>query len=1024
MSKTTKNDKNNSMNKELLKKINIVKNITNKHKMKNDNFNQGISKIRNLKFKIDFIFNIYKLLKNKNITYSIEQMSQTKTPQKYFNTAKTPRAVPIYLVGKNPAKDSGAFQGVKNATIDNIWKEENRELNDKRIKTYLTETGQKCNHLAQDTNKYPVGDLDFKGTLEEIKKHKILYKIWKYCDKTFPKYKSISNEAGNKPMGFHYILPPPTDKTLNYNNDKDCITDRTKCLPELFMDKKDKTCVIELLTGKWAWIGKDTEIIMPEKMPTAKDTKKLFQMIIKPEYHYGYVPPVPIVPEPKNEVVEKPQEFILSDNEEEPENEDCKVDLNDNPNKKKNEGDFNYTELTEYINNIHIDYINSDKDFYVLIGACANTIHSDKLKTAIYNAGKKSHKANNGNKPYDNWFEYMWDRAVPRNINVGVIFNYSKNSDKKTHYMIYHKYNNPSEVYDSQEFAEVFLKNNKSAILVQKNKNDPQQAKQIYWFNHKTAMWENATNDKFAVMKNCIGSDMKFHLYNEKMKMKNMIEELNKQLEEEEVGSPNHKKIEGLIQQKIDLYKIINNKYKSTGEPTFRNNVSTILEQELVSLHTEYKDFDNQPYLLTFENGSYDLINNEIKPISREDYITRLLSYELREPCEKNYQEFLTFFNSCMKYDEVKQDLTYILATALAGKTPQKLFMLNGAGRNGKSVLQNIMSKMLDCYCCDANGNLLATEVSPSKASPEFGDLHKKRVAFYSEPCEKKCMSQATIKTLTGDGKIQARMLYSNNSETIIEATHILICNKPPDIDGEIGTAIIERLCKIDFPFEFIADGVKYIEGQGNYKTPNKLYENSAWLEEAKYSMLKYLLEFIKSYPDKIGNGKTIWEDNKYQFCERTKTSSGKFCESVDIVRDWLMNNVKLLTEDEIKTFSKTQYLSCIQEGEQYDNLYEKFTGSEAYSKLKQKKKDINKTGFKKTCANTFPTNFVMKNGSWRGLIKNARLRTDTEIMDKQDEDNNITGLVEDTIKEEPETNVNKIYAFSDNEEPEDSDGD
>tara|TARA_R110002020_G_scaffold474331_5_gene705372 strand:- start:4180 stop:7269 length:3090 start_codon:yes stop_codon:yes gene_type:complete len=968
----------------------------------NNKYMKHFEEIKNkilIKNKIDIYIYTLKLLKNKTMSNSKKMMMTQNTAREYFNTSKTARAVPIYLevVGKhkNPALDDGTWgTGKKNVCADKIWKEENKEINDKRIETYLTEKGMECNYLAVQTTKFIQLDLDWRGSLKDMKKNKFLWKIVKKCDELFDNNKSATKECGK-----HYICPLPTGKTLNLNFlDFSEYSSKEFLRPELFTGKEAD---MEILCGKWAWCDKNAVINKAGngKTPTGKDTKKILQMLFKQKYHYGYVEPEPVKTEPVETEPVEPVDNIIMEELEEPVDNDS---LYENTMKKTIQP-VNYDEVREYIKNIKQSYIDSDKDFHIIMCACSNTEHKNELKATLKEVGSKSHKAGNGNKSYDDWFEYSWERSIVRHTSIGTIYNYSKTSNVKTHYQTLHKYNDPSEMYDSQEFAEIFLKNNKSSILVQKNINDPQQPKEIYWFNHKTNMWE--LDDKFCVMKNTIGNDMKFHLWCECNKLQTLVKslkaELNKLIEEDPKSSQ-IEAIERAIKSGEDKFKIVHKKYLSTGEPTFRSNVMTILEQELKSLHTEYKEFDAEPFILSFENGSYDLINNEVKPISREDYLTKILSYELREPDVENYKTFMEFFNSTMKYDDVKQDLKYILATCLAGITPQKLFMLNGAGRNGKSVLQKIMSKMLSGYSYEGAGTVLSTVITPSKASPELGNLNKKRVAFYSEPDEHKPMSQSTVKTLTGDGKVQARMCYSNNCETIIEATHILICNKIPDIDGEIDTAIIERLVKIDFPYRFTADGDKQPEND-IYKYPNKLYDDKKWLEEAKYSMLKMCLEFIKEYPEKIGNGVSIWDD-KYKFCERTKTSSSKFCENIDIVREWLVSNVVELTEAEIKANGKAEYLSTIQQGTDWGtSLWDIFNSSEAFNKLKKMKKEINKTEFRGRCSVLFSNHFVKKKDNSRNLLKNMRLRTDDELEELDQQKNGIGGLVENT---EPENEI------------------
>ena len=95
---------------------------------------------------------------------------------------------------------------------------------------------------------------------------------------------------------------------------------------------------------------------------------------------------------------------------------------------------------------------------------------------------------------------------------------------------------------------------------------------------------------------------------------------------------------------------------------------------------------------------------------------------------------------------------------------------------------------------------------------------------------------------MTGGGELNARKLFSNNTQTLLENTTIFECNKKPTINDRIDDSVIRRFIVIDFPKKFTVDESKL--SLPNYVRGNPLYKTSQWKEEYRTVLFDYLLTF------------------------------------------------------------------------------------------------------------------------------------------------------------------------------------
>ena len=265
-------------------------------------------------------------------------------------------------------------------------------------------------------------------------------------------------------------------------------------------------------------------------------------------------------------------------------------------------------------------------------------------------------------------------------------------------------------------------------------------------------------------------------------------------------------------------------------------------------------EFDMKGYLLGFDNGVYDLQNDEFRDFQYDDYITFTVGYNYKKDYDKTkMNELKELIKSIMPTEENRKLYLEILATGLEGRTVERFIMFNGIGSNGKGLIDNFVCDVLgtDYTYQDCPASLL-TEKQSSNANPAKFKLNKKRLVFIKEPEEKAPFQNSIIKEITGENKISGRNLHSNDSNINLHLTFICECNAKPPLSSEPTNAERRRFIDLLFPNEFSFDEEK-INNINCFKANDK-YKRKEWKEENKYELLHLLLENYRDYRNRNNN--------------------------------------------------------------------------------------------------------------------------------------------------------------------------
>jgi phage/plasmid-associated DNA primase len=256
--------------------------------------------------------------------------------------------------------------------------------------------------------------------------------------------------------------------------------------------------------------------------------------------------------------------------------------------------------------------------------------------------------------------------------------------------------------------------------------------------------------------------------------------------------------------------------------------------------------FDTKHYLVGFSNGVYDLIKNEFRQYRYNDYMTTQTGYPYKEPKKEEIETLKNIINEIEPNEEKKHLLFQLYSTGLIGKSYPKFILLNGSGGNGKSFLTSFIQTSLGNYYYKGDIKSLTTD-KDMEANPAIASMHKKRYVNFTEPKVSKKINNGTLKTLTGDKTINARKLFSNDTNTILHLTLFLECNKKIFFEDEPTEGEIRRTIDYLFESKFTEDNDKIDNDKRIFKA-NKKYEDDEFIEQHKYAFINILIKYAHDF--------------------------------------------------------------------------------------------------------------------------------------------------------------------------------
>ncbi len=234
------------------------------------------------------------------------------------------------------------------------------------------------------------------------------------------------------------------------------------------------------------------------------------------------------------------------------------------------------------------------------------------------------------------------------------------------------------------------------------------------------------------------------------------------------------------------------------GKPV-REMLNFAQHQETMS--TTIDQYDRRHWLAGIPSGTLDLSRQQVREANQGDYITKQLGTDY-DP-EARCPLWLKFLDEVFPNDpELVRFIQRAIAYSLTGDTrEQKLFVCHGKGRNGKSVLLNIVRKMMGDYAEHTPFDTFDAS-QRSNNSNDLAALKGMRLVTASENDEDRRLAQARVKAMTGQDPITCRFLNKEFFTYIPTYKIWLAVNYKPSVPNG-GDAIWERVKMIPFTQHF-----------------------------------------------------------------------------------------------------------------------------------------------------------------------------------------------------------------------------
>ena len=251
------------------------------------------------------------------------------------------------------------------------------------------------------------------------------------------------------------------------------------------------------------------------------------------------------------------------------------------------------------------------------------------------------------------------------------------------------------------------------------------------------------------------------------------------------------------------------------------------------------EDFDKDKYLFNVQNGYLDLNTGILHDHDKKKMFTRISQVEFTTNSDApNWEKFINEI-SCGRKEWIDY-LQKAIGYTLSGSTKeQKMFVLLGNGRNGKSVLLNILNKIMGSYAMNITPQALMTQHNKGGATPEIAKLDGARLVTTTEPNEGDRFDEGLIKQITGGDKVTARFLHQNDFDYIPQFKLFMATNHKPYIRGR-DEGIWRRMVIIPFDMNIPLEKVDYeLEKRMTDELPAILQ----WCIDGYIKYLKYGLE-------------------------------------------------------------------------------------------------------------------------------------------------------------------------------------
>ena len=327
--------------------------------------------------------------------------------------------------------------------------------------------------------------------------------------------------------------------------------------------------------------------------------------------------------------------------------------------------------------------------------------------------------------------------------------------------------------------------------------------------------------------------------------------------------------------------------------------------------------FNQNKYIIQHRNCVYDLERNEFKPSSPLYYTSQTTNITIGEERDEEKIEYVKAIIESIFYNEPVNKSNYMefLSTCLYGETLEKIFIATGSGGNGKGVLNDFMMHMLNQdinlgYSYNAPTHIFQSLLKGG-ASPELFNMNNKRFVRTAEPSKEKNYNSSFLKELTGGCLINARELYSGNTNCNINLSLVIEANYKVKFDTFCG-GIGRRLIPINFNSIFRDDEEPNVELRIFARNP--YYKSLDFKKKYMEALFYILTDYWKSYQQR---------NYTFEHNEEVKENIKDYAIISDEFTEWVNTTYTITIDNDDYVRAKDMFV-CYKQSEYYSNLSKK----------------------------------------------------------------------------------------------------